>query len=143
MLPALLVVAGLFCVLFLVRLGSARRVALVHRWPAILLATAAIVMLARGGVWPAIALGVGATVAWFAAPDFFSARNRPPPSQPGAEDSAAAEARALLGVRADATEAEIRSAYRAKMASAHPDRGGGHAQAARLTAARDLLLKRR
>jgi hypothetical protein len=28
------------------------------------------------------------------------------------------------------------------MASAHPDRGGAHAQAARLTAARDRLLRR-
>ena len=54
-----------------------------------------------------------------------------------------AEARAILGVGPAATEAEIRQAYREKMARAHPDRGGRHADAARLTAARDFLLKKR
>lgn len=50
------------------------------------------------------------------------------------------EARALLGVGpADGPEA-IRQAYRARMATAHPDRGGAHGDAARLNAARDMAL---
>lgn len=60
-----------------------------------------------------------------------------------AVDPADAEARTTLGVGAQATEAEIRAAYRTKMAQAHPDRGGRHSDAARLTAARDRLLKKR
>ena len=38
------------------------------------------------------------------------------------------EARALLGVRAAATAAEIRSAFRAKAKAAHPDASGGEAE---------------
>jgi curved DNA-binding protein len=38
------------------------------------------------------------------------------------------EARALLGVRAAATAADIRTAYRAKAKAAHPDRSGGAAE---------------
>jgi DnaJ-domain-containing protein 1 len=53
------------------------------------------------------------------------------------------EARQVLGVGANASESDIRSAYRTKMAPAHPDRGGAHNEAARLTAARDRLLKKR
>ncbi|WP_414731751.1 DnaJ domain-containing protein [Vitreimonas sp.] len=57
-------------------------------------------------------------------------------------DSAAdAEARSILGVSAHATESDIRAAYRAKMRRSHPDQGGAHNEAARLTAARDRLLK--
>jgi DnaJ-domain-containing protein 1 len=67
----------------------------------------------------------------------------PPPRRPAPPDPAEAEARAILGVGPDADEAEIRQAYRARMARAHPDRGGGHAAAARLTAARDRLLKKK
>ena len=49
----------------------------------------------------------------------------------------------ILGLPRDATPDEIRAAYRMKMASAHPDRGGSHNEAARLTAARDRLLKKK
>jgi DnaJ homolog subfamily C member 19 len=51
-----------------------------------------------------------------------------------------AQARALLGVGADAGEAEIRAAHRRLVADAHPDRGGTDEAARRLNAARDLLL---
>lgn len=43
----------------------------------------------------------------------------------------------ILGTAADATSAEIDRAWRAKMATAHPDRGGSHDEATRLNQARD------
>ena len=51
-----------------------------------------------------------------------------------------AAARALLGVGAQASRAEIRAAHRRLIAAAHPDRGDASDRAARLNAARDLLL---
>lgn len=137
MLPALLILAGLFVVLFAARVGTARRAELLRRWPAVVLAGAAIYALARGALWPGAVLGAAAALAWILWPRL----DRPPPSSAPA-DPADAEARAVLGVGPDAGEAEIRQAYRARMARAHPDRGGGHAEAARLTAARDRLLKK-
>lgn len=52
-----------------------------------------------------------------------------------------AEARALLGVDADATPEQINTAWRRLMARAHPDQGGTAGLAAQLNAARDRLLK--
>lgn len=46
----------------------------------------------------------------------------------------------LLGLREGATEGDIRAAHRRRMREAHPDAGGDAALAARLNAARDLLL---
>jgi curved DNA-binding protein CbpA len=51
------------------------------------------------------------------------------------------EARALLGLGPTATAEDIRAAHRRRIADAHPDRGGAPDEAARLNAARDLLLK--
>jgi len=51
-----------------------------------------------------------------------------------------AEALAVLGLAHGATEAEIKAAHRRLMRSAHPDQGGSAWLAARLNAARDLLL---
>jgi len=132
---ALAVLALIFGLLFFGRLAGARRDMLAQRWPTILFAGAAIFALMRGGVWLALALFVASGLAFMlSAPRAVA----PPP-----DEAAEADARSALGVQAGASAQEIRAAYRAKMASAHPDRGGSHSEAARLTAARDRLLKRR
>lgn len=56
-------------------------------------------------------------------------------------DIDAAAARALLGVSAQASRTDIRAAHRRLIAEAHPDKGDASDRAARLNAARDLLLK--
>lgn len=141
MLPALLVIAGLFGLVLLARLGGAHRRALMRRWPAVFFAGAAMFALARGAIWPAMLL-LGASVAlWFWAPGRpVQPGNTAPQNAPPADIVSAS---ALLGVPIDASEAQIRAAYRAKMAQAHPDRGGSHRDAAKLTEARDRLLSRR
>ncbi|HEX8387842.1 MAG TPA: DnaJ domain-containing protein [Sphingomonas sp.] len=53
-----------------------------------------------------------------------------------------AEARALLGVPADADADAIRAAHRRLVGQVHPDRGGSAELARRVNAARDLLLGR-
>lgn len=50
------------------------------------------------------------------------------------------EARALLGLAANADVQAIRAAHRRLIATVHPDRGGTEALAAKINAARDLLL---
>ena len=47
----------------------------------------------------------------------------------------------ILGVQPDADAETIRRAWRAKIATAHPDQSGTHAAAAELNAARDAMLK--
>jgi hypothetical protein len=139
--PALLVLAAIFCLLFLTRVGGAYRAIFVRRWPVVLLAAAAILALFRGAVAPGLAMLALSALAWAAWPRI-EAMLRPSPQQQSddtAEDSAA---RALLEVGLGATADEIRRAYRKKMAQSHPDRGGAHNEAARLTAARDRLLKK-
>jgi hypothetical protein len=141
---ALIVIAG-FIGLAGFRLAGARRGDIARavrggRIYAVLLALAAIVTLTRGAFALAAALGVAALLVW----SFTSQR---PETGPSGRDSAApdagdAEARALLGLGNSPTTAQIRTAFRTKMAQAHPDRGGDPALAARLTQARDRLLKK-
>ena len=52
------------------------------------------------------------------------------------------EARSILGVGPQASEAEIRAAYAHLIRIVHPDRGGASGLAAQLNLARDRLLKR-
>lgn len=134
--PALLILTLVFGVLFFGRLAGARRAMLAERWPAILFACAAIFALLRGGVWLALALFVVSGLVFM-----LSAPRTPAPLAD--DESGDRDARAILGVGPEANAQEIRAAYRAKMARAHPDRGGSHSEAARLTAARDRLLRRR
>lgn len=136
---ALIALLGAFLLLLVLRVGGAQRKLLLAHWPAVALAGAALFALARAQIWPALVLGVLAGLAWRLWPALHNPQEN---RRKRVEDAADVDASIVLGVSLDATEAEIRRAYRAKMASAHPDRGGAHAQAARLTAARDRLLRR-
>lgn len=53
-----------------------------------------------------------------------------------------AEARAILGVPANADVATIRAAHRRLIQAVHPDRGGSADLAHRINAARDTLIGR-
>lgn len=71
---------------------------------------------------------------------------RKPKRKPAAPDAGlvrdVAEARAVLGVSADADAEAIRAAHRRVLAAVHPDRGGSSEAAGCANAARDLLLGR-
>lgn len=142
MLLVLALVAVGFSLLGVVRLGAARRQALLAQWPAVAFAGAAIFLAFRGAPRSALMFAVLAAAAWVVWPMIREKRvvRAGAPQRPSPE-----EARALadLGLGSAASRADIRRAYRERMARAHPDRGGSHEEAARLTAARDLLLKRR
>jgi hypothetical protein len=138
-LPAVLVFAALFVLLLAGRIGGAKRADWLPRWPALVFAGAAIFALFKGAITPAVMLGVLAVGAWYFWPSLSNRRT----AQPLRAEVEETEARTILGVGPGATDAEIRSAYRERMRRAHPDRGGSHADAARLTAARDRLLTRR
>lgn len=137
LLKALLVVAAVFAALGLVRLAAARRARQRRLWPALTLGVVAVLLLMRGNWMFACGFAGLAVAIWF-----FSERApmRPAPAVRSGPMSAT-EARTILGVGVSATSAEISAAYRAKMSRAHPDVGGTHEQAARLNAAREILLK--
>ena len=65
---------------------------------------------------------------------------RGPPPGPSSDGLNEDEARAVLGVGPDATREEIVAAHRRLMQRVHPDRGGSDYLAAKLNAAKDLLL---
>jgi DnaJ homolog subfamily C member 19 len=57
-------------------------------------------------------------------------------------NAAAARARGVLGVRADASRQEIVEAHRRRLIAVHPDHGGSLEEVHEADAARDLLLAR-
>ena len=65
---------------------------------------------------------------------------RGPPPGPTSDGMNEDEARAVLGVGPDASREEIIQAHRRLMQRLHPDRGGSDYLAAKLNAAKDLLL---
>lgn len=92
-------------------------------------------LLAFRGAWlPAAALA--------AAGLWLTVASRQRALAPRAEGMTDSEARALLGVSATATKAEVNAAWKRLMARAHPDQGGTQGLAARLNAAREHLLKK-
>lgn len=140
-----LVLLGLtlvFGVLFFTRLGGVYRAELKRRWLSVLFAAAAFLCLLRGVIGPAIAFASLSALTWVMWPQIELWR-QPKPASPQEDTPEDFAARRLLGVGPNATPAEIRGAYRSKMAQAHPDRGGSHNEAARLTAARDRLLRKK
>jgi hypothetical protein len=60
---------------------------------------------------------------------------------PGAATMSRDEAYAILGIARGASDDEVKSAYHRLMLKLHPDHGGSTYLAARINAARDLLLK--
>jgi DnaJ homolog subfamily C member 19 len=100
------------------------------RWlaPALAGATTA-ALLFRFGILGVLAGAAVAAALWFW------------PQQAKVE-MAVADAQALLGLGPTATADDIRAAHRRRIADAHPDRGGNAELAARLNAARDLLLRK-
>ena len=98
----------------------------------VLLAGGALAAFRGAWLWAAVLAAAGLYLAW-------SSRIRPVVrSEPISE----ADARAVLGVRPGATEAEIRTAWKKAMARAHPDQGGTEGLAIQVNAARDRLLKK-
>jgi len=93
------------------------------------------VLLAFRAAWvPAI--GLIAAALWLTVA---SRQRSVPPRSDAISDR---EARAILGVPADATDQAVNAAWKRLMARAHPDQGGTQGLASRLNAARDRLLKR-
>lgn len=64
----------------------------------------------------------------------------PKPAAPTGPLMSKAEARAILGVRENASRDDIQTAWKRLMARTHPDQGGSEGLAARVNAARDRLL---
>jgi hypothetical protein len=98
--------------------------------------TAAAYMTLKGGWGAGIVLAVIGL--WLAASARRTGGLAPPAGSRSMSDG---EARAILGVAADAGPAEIKAAYARLMRSVHPDKGGTDGLAAQLNAARDRLLR--
>ena len=93
-------------------------------------AIVALRLVETGQIFAGVAVAGGGAWWWIA--------SRPRPV--AAADLAAA--RAVLGVPPTADRDTINAAWRRVIAEVHPDRGGSAEQAARVSAARDLLLQR-
>lgn len=105
------------------------------QWPIIGIALLGLIMTAKGR--PVIGTGLFAAVALWSRWPRLRARTSAMPASPGAR----ADAYDLLGLSPDADRAAIIAAHRRLIARNHPDSGGTAGLAARLNAARDLLLK--
>ena len=90
-----------------------------------------IVRLVETGQILLAALGAAALGGWW----YSTRRKATPPAD-------LAEARAVLGVTANDDAVAINAAWRRVIAQVHPDKGGTADLARRVTAARDLLLRR-
>ncbi len=102
-------------------------------------AAGAVVSGLRGG-WLG-SVGLLAVSAWLAQSARPAAKRTP--SERPSEPMSDSQARAILGIGPDASNAQVEAAYRRLIVLGHPDRGGSSVLAAQLNAARDRLLKRR
>ena len=109
-------------------LGLAAALFAAKLWP-----LAFMVLLAAGGV-TAIEMWREKTVR----EDQISAGDAPAPAKP----MDASEAAAILGVAVDADSSAVRAAHKKLIAQIHPDRGGTDYLAAKINAAREILLAR-
>ncbi|MBM3519472.1 MAG: hypothetical protein FJX63_01655 [Alphaproteobacteria bacterium] len=66
---------------------------------------------------------------------------RGPPPRPPQAQMTRTEALAVLGLKPGASAADVREAYRRLMKDYHPDKGGSDYLAAKINAAKDLLLQ--
>ncbi|MDB5476914.1 MAG: DnaJ-like protein [Phenylobacterium sp.] len=138
------ILLGALVLLVLVTAGRRGRVVRIRReWRflsgagAVAALIAAALLAVREAWIPAVALlAIGVSLMGSAR---FNPRRRP--AALTKEPMSATEARATLGVGADATTDEIQAAYSRLMRMAHPDKGGTSGLAAQLNAARDRLLK--
>ena len=105
-----------------------------RNWPALGAMIVGLALLAKGEFIAAAVL-IGGGIFWLRRP-----KRKAAPTQAFASDRTLAEARDLLGLAPDADRAAILAAHRRLIARNHPDSGGTEALAARLNAARDLLL---
>jgi hypothetical protein len=136
-------ILGCLALLVLVTVGRAGRPVKIRREWRFLTAAGGIVALLAAALlvireqWIAalVVLAIGLSLAG-------SARVNPKRRQPtpAREPMSLEEARSILGVEPNATQAEIQAAYTRLMRLAHPDKGGTSGLAAQLNAARDRLL---
>jgi len=99
-------------------------------------------VLAAKGMPVAGALVATGSGLWLRFGDGLIGRRPPPPAAPPtARTIGRAEAADLLGVPPDADRKTVLAAYRRLMARNHPDAGGSTGLAARINAARDVLLE--
>ncbi len=108
-----------------------------RNWPALAAMLIGLVLIAKGHAVEGALLMTGGA-AWLRRP--WRLRRDPAEARPFAQDMALADAYALLGLPPDADRSAIVAAHRRLIARNHPDQGGTQALAARLNAARDLLL---
>ncbi|ESQ78755.1 hypothetical protein [Asticcacaulis sp. YBE204] len=106
---------------------------------AVIVAMAGVVCVARGqyilaSILVTIAFGMAGGARY---------RGQTQPSTDGTHSLAEIEAYRALGIPAGSDRKTILKAWKARMKDAHPDQGGSDARAAKLNAARDVLLKRK
>jgi hypothetical protein len=104
-------------------------------WPGIVMGLLGVILLAKGHPFIGMALIGGV---------YLGARflgKQGAPQRPAIEPRELIDARDLLGVTPEADRDTVVAAHRRLIARNHPDNGGTAGLAARLNAARDVLLK--
>lgn len=143
----LFLILGCLALLVLVMAGRAGRPVKIRReWRFLstaggiaALIAAALLVIREQWIAAAVLFAIGLSLAGTARVNPRRARPEPTPAR---EPMSLQEARSILGVGPNASEAEIQAAYTRLMRLAHPDKGGTSGLAAQLNAARDRLLRK-